>query len=134
MNNLNKENFWNEFHKKFPEAVDRFCSWIDEYKKRPDVEWDKLFHNYAPAEVKDDGETMHMVKFHDLPIAMQMGILTQFEMEIITGLAGWSPGPEELFFSAASSMTAVFQKLQIAIVAHANKSTTHTTQFTNPNS
>jgi hypothetical protein len=61
MENLTKENFFNEMQKKYPKAMDIFCKWIDEYKKR--VEWD------CP------------LKYHDLPLAMQAGIWSVFILE-----------------------------------------------------
>jgi len=69
--NLGKENLWNELHDKFPDAVDHFCKWIDKYKK--EVNWNVLFNesdNGAPAP-----------KFHDLPFEMQTGILARYELE-----------------------------------------------------
>ena len=67
MENLNKENFWNELFTKYPKGVQVFCDWIDEYKKRN--HWDRLFNG---------GYEMESPKFHDLPIAMQKGILIEF--------------------------------------------------------
>jgi hypothetical protein len=66
MENLNKENFWNELRELYPEAVDHFCKWIDEYKK--EVKWLDLFA---------DG-----IKFHDIPFDMQNGIIARFELEL----------------------------------------------------
>lgn len=71
MENLNKENFWNEMYQKYPLAMKDFCSWIDEYKKRND--WNDLFHNKAASY-----DAKHSVKFHDIPIAMQMGIWREY--------------------------------------------------------
>jgi hypothetical protein len=68
MENLGKENFWNPMHEKYPLAVDKFCKWIDEYKKH--VNWKELF-----------GEK---VKFHDLPYELQMGIMNRFFIVIST--------------------------------------------------
>lgn len=61
---LTKENFWNELQKKYPKQMEVFCKWIDDYKKR--VEWDMIFTSNR--------------KFHDIPIAMQIGILMEFTM------------------------------------------------------
>jgi hypothetical protein len=66
MQNLNKENFWNEVHAKYPDACQHFCKWIDDYKA--EVGWDKIF---APG-----------VKFHDVPIEIQNGILARYELEV----------------------------------------------------
>lgn len=67
MEKLTKENFWNDAFKKWPTEVGVFCKWIDEYKKR--VEWTKL--------LGDD------IKYHDLPIGMQIGIFIQFTFETV---------------------------------------------------
>lgn len=72
MENLNKENFWNELHKQCPEAVDHFCNWIDDFKKAND--WDSLF----------DPE----LKFHDLPFDMQNGIIARYELELYNNHQG----------------------------------------------
>lgn len=65
MENLNKENFWNALHDQYPEAVERFCKWIDDYKK--EVGWSDLFQGQ---------------KFHDIPFEMQNGIIARFELEL----------------------------------------------------
>lgn len=65
LKNLNKENFWNEMHIIYPEAVDRFCKWIDEYKVA--INWDSLFNT--------------LIKFHDIPYEFQMGIMNRFFIE-----------------------------------------------------
>ncbi len=78
MINLNKENFWNEMYQKYPLAMKDFCEWMDEYKKREfyidefkrTLTWDELFLNNSP--------TTHKIKFHNLPIAMQMGIWNEY--------------------------------------------------------
>lgn len=70
IDSLTKENFWNEMYTKYPGEMQHFCEWIDEYKKR--VNWCTLFkcgsHEKPP-------------KYHDLPIAMQVGIFIQFVAE-----------------------------------------------------
>jgi len=50
-----------------------FCQWIDEYKKR--VGWSQLFYSPHSPQNRD-------IKYHDLPIAMQVGIFWQFTLEI----------------------------------------------------
>lgn len=62
MENLTKENFFNEMYIKYPISMQRFCNWIDKYKK--EVNWNELF-----------GEK---VKFHHLPISMQRGIWDEY--------------------------------------------------------
>jgi hypothetical protein len=74
---LTKENFWDELYERYS-AVQVFCDWIDEYKKR--VNWNVLFNGgireypYVNGVIK----FTDVPKFHDLPIAMQWGIFQQF--------------------------------------------------------
>ena len=77
--NFNKENFWNEMQQRYPLAMKEFCVWIDIYKEKN--KWEDLFNdsysktNYQYA---SNGEVTSIdfafPKFHDLPLAMQMGI------------------------------------------------------------
>ena len=76
MENLTKENFWNDLMDKYPEEMKRFCAWIDEYKKR--VDWERLFGNFSPEVLS---VKVARTKYHDLPIAMQIGIFLQFTIE-----------------------------------------------------
>lgn len=71
MENLNKENFFNDLMERFPKAVGLFCAWIDEYKI--EVDWDNMFYNH---------HRLLSVKFHSAPIEMQMGILSRFFYEV----------------------------------------------------
>lgn len=71
---LTKENFWDEMMEKYPVAMKRFCDWIDEYKKR--VHWEELF----PFSKVRSGQPVR-TKYHDLPVAMQIGIFMQFAYE-----------------------------------------------------
>ena len=70
MENLNKENFWDEMELKFPGAMNVFKQWIDEYKQ--EVKWDELFGE----------DLLEPVKFPDLPFDMQVGVLIRFNYEI----------------------------------------------------
>ena len=69
MENLGKENFWNEMKDRYPHAVDVFCRWIDGYKEK--VGWADIFGQ--------------KVKFHDLPYELQMGIMNRFFIETYAG-------------------------------------------------
>jgi hypothetical protein len=64
--NLTKENFFDELRERFPNAVDHFCKWIDDYKV--DNNWLAIF---GPD-----------VKFHHLPFEMQNGIISRYELEL----------------------------------------------------
>lgn len=69
---LTKENFWNEILEKYPKSGKLFCDWIDQYKER--VNWDLLFadrHNGLGR----------VPKFHEIPLAMQIGVIIQFFQE-----------------------------------------------------
>lgn len=73
MKNLSKENFWNKLYKKYPDGVQVFCDWIDKYKSKNN--WDKLFN--AGLMVPIRGQSVSP-KYHDLPLAMQIGIWIEF--------------------------------------------------------
>jgi hypothetical protein len=100
---LTKENFWNELYAKYPEAVYRFCDWIDQYKKQ--VNWNHLF----ACKGQENGILVNY-KYHDLPIAIQLGIFLQFaketrpsyEFEFSSQLFEKSPKVIEEFFRSAS--------------------------------
>lgn len=66
MQNLTKEGFFNELYALYPDAVEKFCKWIDAYKE--EVKWKELF---APG-----------VKFHDIPFEMQLGIMKRYCIEL----------------------------------------------------
>lgn len=78
MESLTKENFWNELLEKYPEQMKVFCAWIDGYKKR--VNWNKLFNSDSDYQ-NYEGKNAPAPKYHDLPIAMQIGIFMQFLAE-----------------------------------------------------
>jgi hypothetical protein len=64
---LTKENFFDELHDMFPDAVEHFFTWLNEYKK--EVGWDLLFQNA-------------FFEFQDLPFDMQNGIIARYELEL----------------------------------------------------
>lgn len=74
---LTKENFWNSMNEKYPEEMKQFCDWIDEYKKR--IKWNIIF---ADDSTSPNGLTVTAPKYHELPIAMQIGIFMQFVIEL----------------------------------------------------
>lgn len=78
MENLNKENFWNEAYEAFPTATKVFCDWIDKWKK--DNHWNKLFNSDSNWQDKN-GKNAKAPKFHDLPLEMQIGIWLAFEID-----------------------------------------------------
>lgn len=73
MENLSKENFWNDLEEKYPEAMKVFRDWLDTYKQK--VHWDDLFGIHQRKHYWGD------IKYHHLPIAMQIGIFIEFARE-----------------------------------------------------
>jgi hypothetical protein len=65
LKSLTKETFWNELIAKYPELMDEFKLFIDEYKKR--VSWPDLIGSY--------------IKYHDLPVELQVGVFIQWTMQ-----------------------------------------------------
>jgi hypothetical protein len=78
--NLNKDNFWNELYEKYPLGMKVFCDWVDGYKKQND--WSNLFN--AGYNMAGDwgtegwGGSTTAPKYHDLPIAFQIGMWIEF--------------------------------------------------------
>ena len=70
MENLGKENFWNEMKERYPKAVDVFCKWIDGYMNHAEEHMNLL---------------MEDIEFYDLPYEMQMGIMNMFFIETYAG-------------------------------------------------
>lgn len=97
MENLNKNNFWDDLHKKYPVAYIHFCDFIDEYKK--EVGWDRLFNagNFSEAP-----------KFHDLPIELQFGIIVRFSGEM---MGAKLLGEKEIFEAIKASVRSNFDKI-----------------------
>ena len=75
MDSLTKENFWNELYAQYPSEMEVFCKWIDEYKKR--VNWNQLFNSDSNWQ-DSNGKNATSPKFHEIPIAMQLGIFAHF--------------------------------------------------------
>jgi hypothetical protein len=73
MEGLTKENFWNVIGEHNPTGLKHFCDWIDDWKK--EVGFDLIC--YAA------------VKFHDLPLEMQHGIIVRYCFETKFGLVGY---------------------------------------------
>lgn len=65
---MTKENFWNKIMEDCPGKMNEFCEWIDEYKAKSG--WDSIFQG--------GGE---LIKYHDIPLAMQVGIFLQYAIE-----------------------------------------------------
>lgn len=89
MENLTKENFWNDLKERYPQAMDMFSNWIDKYKE--EVGWDKLFYNRCSQPILDGDMNLvewkqRAIKFHDLPFEMQNGILARFDIECFHGV------------------------------------------------
>lgn len=74
MDNLSKKGFWDILYKKYPNDMQHFCNWIDQYKNN--VNWKSLFPIASRNHYWVD------MKFHHLPIAMQIGIFLQYVSEL----------------------------------------------------
>lgn len=108
MEKLTKENFWNDLMEKYPEEMKQFCAWIDEYKER--VDWKRLFNtgtDYTgylgmPGKpITEFKQVREAPKYHDLPIAMQVGIFFLFtseqrEGETMCALFGQDESPNSI--------------------------------------
>lgn len=70
MNNLNRQNFFNNLVEKFPIPMADFYKWIDRYKEQ--VGWNQILGN----------ELTGSPKFHDLPFELQYGVLLRYFSEI----------------------------------------------------
>lgn len=76
---LTKENFWNDIQEKHPKQMKVFCDWIDEYKKR--TNWDFWMKKCITVDLENDNnKQLRIPKFHEIPIAMQIGIIMEFSM------------------------------------------------------
>lgn len=93
---MSKSPLWKDIPEKYPHAFELFKEWIDHYKenvgwrylfvskvfetKRPEAHEDPFF-NVGMAERQqryDEG----LVKFHQLPEEMQVGVFCRFAMEM----------------------------------------------------
>jgi len=70
-NLLSKEEFWDSLKAQYPVEMDTFLKWIDRYKSIND--WNDLFAL---------GDEQRTPKYHELPIALQIGIFSQFMNEM----------------------------------------------------
>lgn len=76
--------FFNPLKAEFPFAMQKFCDWIDEYKKA--VGWSDLFNGSVLMErlqMTQDGGDSFVPKFHELPHALQLGIWITFERSML---------------------------------------------------
>lgn len=68
--NLDLDSFWNDLYSKYPTAIAHFSDWVDDYKKQNN--WEDLFppilRKHYPINVK----------FHDLSVGLQIGVLIQY--------------------------------------------------------
>ncbi|HLZ16321.1 MAG TPA: hypothetical protein VKQ08_04750 [Cyclobacteriaceae bacterium] len=72
MQPMTKEHFWNLLQAQFPEQMNDFTAWLEEYKRRN--EWGLIFE--------------YPTEFYGIPPAMQIGIFIQYTVE-----TGGSPFP-----------------------------------------
>jgi len=79
MNNviLTKKAFWEPMRLKYPLGMEYFKEWIDKYKVTNN--WDYLFNDNTDDPFPRAGTpTITAPKYHELPIAMQLGIFNEF--------------------------------------------------------
>lgn len=100
---LTKENFWNELHEKYPSQMKVFCDWIDEYKKR--VNWEYIFSHTNSEYTQYAGFSLRTPKFHEIPIAMQIGIIVEFSMSL-------EDDSEELKSEVVDSIEALIKRIK----------------------
>jgi hypothetical protein len=93
--NVNKENLFNEMMERYPKATQLFCDWVDDYKHR--VGWT----GFIPK-----------AKFHDLPGEMQIGIWFAFVIE--RGAEEWLFDLTE--FDLAGDICAYFGMLETQFI------------------
>lgn len=72
---LTKEDFYIHIEKEFPIAMKKFHSYIDDFKASSN--WDHLFNGIEPHRGNDYHEVLSP-KFHQIPFAMQKGIIENF--------------------------------------------------------
>lgn len=74
MNDFTKEGFWNPLSEKYPNSMKLFFNWIDNYKEENN--WGDIFNEGDSN--GDDGCYRESPKYHELPMAMQVGIFLEF--------------------------------------------------------
>lgn len=91
---LTKQNAWDGFKKSYPQAMDEFCLWIDEYKLNSEyfnVVAKAYFAEPLNAKVTDKNEaplkgpapTLRSFRFHELPGEMQYGIFVCYLFNLL---------------------------------------------------
>lgn len=95
---LTKDPFWNNLLAKYPGEMNTFLHFIDEYKVA--VSWKRLFNTGSPHY---DQQGWHDPKFHDLPIAFQVGVFLAYliqephRYEFFEGMpTSWTKMAEEI--------------------------------------
>lgn len=96
MNKDQIKTMWAELEAEFPEIVEHFRTWIDEYKK--EIDWSSLFQ---PA-----------IKFHDLPAELQQGVLIRYTNE---SAEYWAENEKEAgtFFAFVGHLQLLFEDDQV---------------------
>lgn len=69
--NLGKKNFFNDLTEFYPQAMEWFTLWIDDYKR--ETNWDRNF-----GCIQERGEESISPCFYELPFEMQMGMIICF--------------------------------------------------------
>jgi hypothetical protein len=84
--NFSQQDLWKDIEKKYPEVLEKFRTWIDQYKV--EIGWDLIF--------KNNSGTGQSVKFHEIPLDLAVGVIERFLKETQVGkkvsedrLIGW---------------------------------------------
>lgn len=112
MDKMTKAGYWDQLMADYPDQMNDFCTWIDEYKRREG--WAILFNtgrllNRDLVQSLDTSIAIHDPKFHDLPNAMQIGVFIQYTVEM-----GDIPfiTLETLNFNETYNMTGFIQRIR----------------------
>lgn len=86
MTTLTKQDFWDPLKEKYPKAMKHFGEWVDQYKSEHN--WEALFNDgYDGGWTEEQGSIRGTApKYHQLPIAMQFGIFTEYWFSCIEKL------------------------------------------------
>jgi len=119
VDNLNKDNFWDYAEQICPLTTKKFREWIDCYKRESFVtpgivglpeKWDVI---RLGVECRDNNSITvttvpSSLKFHDLPIEMQIGILYRFFYDTLT-----NNGKGSIHFRFGAAVFAPFQWIEV---------------------
>lgn len=85
MEKLTKKGFFNKAMETFPKSMEVFCKYIDKWKQ--ENRWkilcgDGIVYYTSDSEFESSVSVIVAPKFHDLPAAMQLGIIIELSNKI----------------------------------------------------